>query len=409
MHKVGHEVGNPLTSIISLATVIERFSPPDGSSNADAKRTLAYARSIISESWRISGTMEKLVLLFSQRNGSPAPCDVTRSIQSALSKLRTRRGVDSSLVHLRIHGNEPPAAFIDQDQFVSLIAELLDNAFTVLEFEAEPRTDLAADDGVLELDNEPASIEVEAWSAGDSTTVCIHSWANAPCPYNLSQLFEPLVTAYSEQKRLGLGLTSAYAIVQRAQGLIQLEERELNGRYRFSAIVELPHGPQTCAVETSKAQASTEDSSAPPAQSLDALFSKYEPLPQSVKIFIVEDEASVASAIERMLELTLARRTILACRAMSGQEVISEIKANAAFDLILCDLNLGRMSGRHVYETLLNERPKEAVKFIFLTGEKARPETQLYLQTSGRIFLHKPFTLEELVQAVMMVLAPART
>src|SRR5262245_24972844 len=82
IHKLGHEIGNPLTSIISLGTILERFSisAPGRGETLPPEKIASYASSIIDEAWRISSLTEKLVLTLSNRRGNPVASDLGKSI-----------------------------------------------------------------------------------------------------------------------------------------------------------------------------------------------------------------------------------------------------------------------------------------------------------------------------------------
>ena len=59
---------------------------------------------------------------------------------------------------------------------------------------------------------------------------------------NLGDLFNPFVTVgYPEEKKIGLGLTTALAATERMQGQIELsEQKEADNLFCFSATVRLP-------------------------------------------------------------------------------------------------------------------------------------------------------------------------
>jgi nitrogen-specific signal transduction histidine kinase/CheY-like chemotaxis protein len=408
IHKIGHEIGNPLTSIISLATIIERFAPlvvagANSEGGIETAKVSSYATSIIDESWRISNITEKLVLLLSQKPGGPSICDVGKCTQKALNKIKSRKKTDTSRVHLRLHGSEPPMVFIDPDQFIALVTELLDNAFQAIEYSEEGRVE-AEPENTESLPADP-EITLEASSVGNSTILAVHSLSKEPCSLELSTLFEPLITAYTDKKHIGIGLAMAYSIAQRADGEIEVRETKVNGCYQFTAQVRLPRQPKTTAAASTDAKGATAAEQVDQLEELVAL--NLHKLPPELRLFVVEDEATVCSAVCRILELSFAGKTKITCRTLSGQDAVCAIRNKEPFEVMICDLNLGAMSGRYVYETLVVEAPGDARKFAFITGEKARPETQLYLRTSGRPYLHKPFGPEELVALVLDLLGSA--
>ena len=196
--------------------MIERLSPLEGGSSCDWQKMSSYANSIIAESWRISNTAEKLVLLLSEKAGNPVSCSVDRCVQRALSKLRTRHKADVNTVQFSTPESEVPTALIDQDQFIVLLSELLENAL-----QQQARDKLSA---APALDEPEPEISVNASIAGPTTVIAVRSRSTAACPFDLPTLFEPLVTAYGEEKHIGIGLSTAQAIVERANGIIEVEE-----------------------------------------------------------------------------------------------------------------------------------------------------------------------------------------
>src|SRR5207247_3641393 len=71
-----------------------------------------------------------------------------------------------------------------------------------------------------------------------------------------------------------------------------------------------------------------------------------------------------------------------------------------AFDAIICDLRMPHLSGREMYQKLARQDPRAAERIIFATGDTVRGDTLQFLETLGRPYLHKPFTLAELRAAL---------
>ncbi|MCB0323381.1 MAG: hybrid sensor histidine kinase/response regulator [Bdellovibrionales bacterium] len=377
IHKIGHEIGNPLTSIISLATIIDRFSAPDAG-GLDSEKAAAYARSIIKESWRVSALTEKLVLLLSNRRGAPTPCDVVGILPRALKKLRSRRGFDSDWVRIVSRSEIPLFAFCDSDQFLVAITELLENAFV-----AVGAKDFA-DDG-----EPPDTPPIEVVLSGDRhrciIEVCVPQPTASERP--LDELFQPFVTAHADEKHLGLGLTVVAAIADRVGAELELEEQRLDDGYRFITRLQFPAHEGVAAAKLAPASA----------------------LPSRLTILVVEDDESVASAVQKILTLELGRETKLSVICRNGEGALEYIANGEPLDVILCDLNLDGMSGRHILDTLYNDRPEAVERFVFLTGDSMRPETESYLQSCQRPFLHKPFEVDQLIETVRRLFVATAT
>ena len=54
------------------------------------------------------------------------------------------------------------------------------------------------------------------------------------------------------------------------------------------------------------------------------------------------------------------------------------------------------MDGIHFYERLKENHPQLVCRLIFTTGSVANKDTLTYIEQSGRVFLPKPFTADDL-------------
>jgi len=55
-----------------------------------------------------------------------------------------------------------------------------------------------------------------------------------------------------------------------------------------------------------------------------------------------------------------------------------------------------RLGGREMFQNLVRMHPGVAQRMIFATGDTVRGDTLQFLESLGRPYLHKPFTLTEL-------------
>lgn len=212
VHRIGHEVGNPLTAIIALASILPLES--------DHEKVLEHAKSIKAEAWKINALNEKLILLLSDKLGNCEACDLEEATYAAESKIRTRYGVGN--LNLRVHAQENCSANIDKDQLISLISELLLNAFQ----NSSDRNNSIN----CSINKEPNNF----------ATLHITNLSDKACPFALENVFEPLVTGHETAKHLGLGLAIAHAITSRFSGSIDISEEQVPDGYLFSAKICLP-------------------------------------------------------------------------------------------------------------------------------------------------------------------------
>lgn len=58
------------------------------------------------------------------------------------------------------------------------------------------------------------------------------------------------------------------------------------------------------------------------------------------------------------------------------------------------------MNGKELYQNIIDDSPESAERVIFTTGDVMTGDTETFISKSGRPFLPKPFTHEELSEIV---------
>ncbi|MBA7561779.1 hypothetical protein ES708_03422 [subsurface metagenome] len=66
------------------------------------------------------------------------------------------------------------------------------------------------------------------------------------------------------------------------------------------------------------------------------------------------------------------------------------------YDLLLVDIKTPVMDGKQLYRYIKKRYPELADRVIFTTGDVASDDTQSFLERTGRPFLPKPFSPDEL-------------
>jgi DNA-binding response OmpR family regulator len=112
-------------------------------------------------------------------------------------------------------------------------------------------------------------------------------------------------------------------------------------------------------------------------------------------ILVVEDEAALATAVIDALR----DASYIVDQAANGEEALARVKERP-FDLVICDLKMPRLDGKSFYRTLADASPDLARRVIFVTGDVAGTEAEIFLQESGCRWLAKPFRLADLMRAV---------
>ena len=117
----------------------------------------------------------------------------------------------------------------------------------------------------------------------------------------------------------------------------------------------------------------------------------------SLAVLVVDDEHAIRSAVARYLT-SLGHIVEVAA---SGREALERLTSRA-FDLILLDLRMPDMAGDALYRELIARDAAHAGRIVFITGESATPDTQSFLQASGRPVIGKPFSLDDLRRALAL-------
>lgn len=369
-HRFGHDIGNLLTSIVSFSSVIKRIN-----NVIDVEKLPNYSDAILREAWRVSLFNERLVMLLSDRNGSPEVANLESVISRARHKLRARLNTEIECNFI----NDPSRLFfkIDLDQCTALLLELLLN----VSFHCDPK-------------QTTKTVEIQTFenehTFGFTLTNKIAELPNI----KLQKLFNPFFAWPETCKSAGIGLTIAYAIADRAGAKISISASN-DTDPTFCTTISFPISAKPIVADN--ADDDIEDILEIPAA-----------LPESINLLLIEDEAVVSSAIEKILGLLLGTKTALTIQIATGADVFDQLKSEAAFDVVLCDLNLKESSGQQIFALIQKSYPQLVSRFAFITGDRGKQSSMQYLESTGRPFLFKPFEPEDLLDLVFELLAENR-
>jgi CheY-like chemotaxis protein len=74
-----------------------------------------------------------------------------------------------------------------------------------------------------------------------------------------------------------------------------------------------------------------------------------------------------------------------------------------AFDAILCDLAMPRVSGVHVREYVMRRAPSLLDRLVFVTGMNRDYVVEQFPQLTSSVFLRKPFDAERILALVRRI------
>jgi signal transduction histidine kinase len=122
------------------------------------------------------------------------------------------------------------------------------------------------------------------------------------------------------------------------------------------------------------------------------------------KILVIDDE----EWLREMIQLALQQRGFQVIEAANGADGI-ELARKELPDLILCDINMGKVDGYLTLSSLRNEAPTAAIPFILMTGLADNASMRHGMELGADDYLPKPFTTEGLYAAVDARLKKAQT
>ena len=116
---------------------------------------------------------------------------------------------------------------------------------------------------------------------------------------------------------------------------------------------------------------------------------------EAVQVLVVEDEP----VISRICSQTLRGEGFKVDIAANGS-IAEGMLGEKEYDLILIDIRTPVMNGKELYQSIMERHPELVNGVIFTTGDMLAGDTKSFLEQSGRLFLPKPFTPDELKTVV---------
>lgn len=190
----------------------------------------------------------------------------------------------------------------------------------------------------------------------------------------LQKVFEPFFTTKGTGKGTGLGLSTAYGIIKQTGGFIFVDSKPGEGT-SFSILL-----PAYDQVEPE------EQAGKPPPARLAG---------QDHTVLLVEDEAPVRAFASRALQM----RGFRVHEAASGEAALEMLELETVKpDVIVSDVVMPGIDGPGWVRIARDRNPDVGVVFMSGYAEGSFPEMQARISNS--VFLPKPYSLEELVEAV---------
>jgi len=347
---VAHELNNPLAGISAFAQLLlaEKRFPPD-------QRTAA--ETIYSEARRASRIVQNLLTFARQHKAEKGPTAINQVLDDTLElrgyELRVR-GIDVR----REYDESLPDTMADAHQLQQVFLNLITNAEQAME----------KSDG-----HHHHRLTVRTRRATDAVRIEIEDTGGGIPPNLVERIFNPFFTTKPTGSGTGLGLSISLGIVREHEGRIWAENAQQSGA-RF--IVELPMTEPRASGEFTAVAA-------------------VHLVGDSLRILVVDDEASVRVSLQRYL----AGRGHEVETTASGQDALARLRGGS-YDAVIVDMRMPDLSGEQLFERLRSDDPAHAERVIFTTGDLVNEQMRRFLDGTGRPCVAKPFEFASFDQAL---------
>ena len=300
-----------------------------------------------------AATLTAQLLAFGRRQVlRPTVVDVNEVIRSLSGMLS--RVVREDITFDLVLDATVSTILVDRGQFEQVIMNLVVNARDAMPHGGSLaiRTDATAAGVMLEVTDTGAGMDAET----------------------RARAFEPFFTTKQVGQGTGLGLSTVYGIVKQSGGTIDVESTPGSGttfRIVFPAHAGVLETPALASLAPRSAERT------------------------GMEVLLVEDDPAVRASITSMLE-----RVGHAVRAVSGGEAALDVlRANdRAWDMVVSDAMMPGMSGPQLARVLHSERPE--LPMVIVSGYAADAVLGQGQLSPNTVFLQKPFTRDQLVQAM---------
>lgn len=352
---VAHELNNPLTGVMGFAQLLL------GRDLSESDR--AQVQTIYTEAERAAKIVQNLLTFARRRRPSKEMADVNVLVQRVLELRSYDFGVRNISLDMTLDTHLPPA-WVDPDQVQQVLFNVIKNAEQAM---------VEAHGG--------GRLSVTTRTSEQGVQICIGDDGPGVEPEVQRRMFDPFFTTKHAGEGTGLGLTISYGIVEEHGGRIWVDSQPSGGAL-FN--IELPLGaaenPPQALPQADQAQATALAGTAR-------------------RVLVVDDEVSIRLLLHDILRLDQHSVAL----AASGTEA-ADLVERESFDVIITDLKMPGMDGASFYRQVLERKPEQARRIIFITGDTVNSDTRSFLQGVTNPVLIKPFKIGLLRDAIESVL-----
>jgi two-component system cell cycle sensor histidine kinase/response regulator CckA len=365
---VAHDFNNILTAIIGHCDLMLMRHSPGDSDYDDIQQ-------IKSNSNRAAGLTRQLLAFSRQQTLRPQTLQLPDVVSEVSHLLKRLLGETVQLVVK--HGRDLFPVRADPGQLEQVIVNLSVNARDAM---------AGKGGGTLTIQtysvksSQVAELGSDILPTADYAALSIADTGSGIPANVLGKVFEPFFTTKEVGKGTGLGLSTVYGIVKQSGGYIFADSKVGEGT-RFT--IYLPAHqvePKASRSRTAKPQENE--------------------LWGTGTVLLVEDEPMVRTVAER----ALTRHGYKVLTATNGEDALECLGRGETVDLLISDVVMPLMDGPTMVREARKDYPQ--LPILFMSGY-AEEQLRKSIDIDNVAFLPKPFSVQELAEAVRAVLADA--
>ena len=364
---IAHDFNNILFPIVGMSEMLLEDLPPGSPEHESIQQ-------IFKAGMRGSDLVKQILAFSRQTEHQMMPVRVQQILKEVI-KL-TRSAIPSNIEISHYLQSDCGLVIADPTQLHQIAMNLITNAFHAVE-QTGGKISVRLREQHLKDDPNPT----ELLATGRYVVLSVADNGPGIPSTEMGKIFEPYFTTKEPGKGTGLGLAVVYGIVKEHQGDIVVTSQP-GLETRFDVYLPLLEESQDVACDR------TETSIAG----------------GSERILLVDDDEAIAVLEQKMLERSGYRVT-----SKSGsREALEAFRQNPnAFDLVITDMTMPKMTGDQLARKLMEIRPD--IPVIICTGFSERIDKDRAYSIGIRGFLMKPVVKSEMNQMVRKILDESKT
>jgi len=366
---IAHDFNNYLTGSLGAVSLLKTFIESGKLTDDMLRKNL----NLIEDASKKSATMVRQLLTLSRKQDpNLSRCDLNQLVNNTLDLF-------SSSINKNICINcklPQQGAFVlaDTGQLEQVLLNLFVNANHAMTIMRPSKEDWG---GELEIQvQRNQHYDSASDTATDSWIIKVRDSGVGIAKNIIQEVFNPFFTTKAQDQGTGLGLSTAYTIIQEHNGSIDIQSVPGEGT---EVTISLP------ALNEKIEERSTSET-------------VEQDLQGNANILIIDDEEIVMETASSILS-TCGYAIYTASRGRKGIDLYKKLYPQ--IDIVLLDMSMPEMSGKQVYEELITFDPD--VKVILASGNLNDPRVQEVIRKKNVTFQEKPFTFNTLAETVQKV------